>query len=325
MRLATVRHAAGTALAARSGDGFADLTGVLGVALESIDDLCQALCADAADRSRLMNAGAAPARWAEDEVTVLAPVRRPSKIICVGLNYRDHCRETGTPVPAAPVIFAKFPSAVIGPGDDVDLHPDLTAEADWEVELAVVIGQRCGPGAPPGPGSILGYTIANDISARDLQRSDGQWTRAKSLETFCPLGPVVVTPDELGDPQALALGLTVNGEPQQRSSTSEMIFSVAELLGRLAAEMTLLPGDLLLTGTPHGTGGFAQPPRYLRAGDVMEAWIEGIGSLTNTAGGDARHLGQARSGPDATRPNPSPVKHNGKESASLPAGPAGPR
>ena len=323
MRLATVRHAQGTALAAWSGDGFADLTDVLGSPLASVDDLCQALAADRRVRSRLTNEAAAQARWGEDEVTVLAPVRRPGKVICVGLNYRDHCRETGTPVPASPVIFAKFPSSVIGPGDDVDLHPDVTRELDWEVELAAVIGQRCGPGEPPGPGSILGYTIANDISARDLQRSDGQWTRAKSLDTFCPLGPVIVTPDELADPQALALGLTVNGEPQQRSSTSEMIFSVAELLGRLAAEMTLLPGDLLLTGTPHGTGGFQQPPRFLRRGDVMEAWIEGIGSLTNTAGGVARHPGQERSA--AAGPPPNPAENTGKESASLPAGQAGPR
>lgn len=325
MRLATVRHARGTALAAWSGAGFADLTQALGAPLAGVDDLCQVLADDRRARTRLARAAAARARWNEDEVTVLAPVRRPSKIICVGLNYRDHCRETGTPVPAAPVIFAKFPSSIIAPGDDVDLHPDVTLEVDWEVELAAVIGERCGPGEPPVPGSILGYTIANDISARDLQRSDGQWTRAKSLDTFCPLGPVIVTGDEVGDPQALALGLTVNGEPQQQSSTAEMIFSVAELLGRLAAEMTLLPGDLLLTGTPHGTGGFQRPPRFLRPGDVMEAWIEGIGSLSNPAGGEARHPGRARSAAAAPSPNPSAPTHNRKERTSLPAGPAPPR
>lgn len=293
MRLATVRHKQGTAPAAWSGDGFVDLTDALGTPLADIDDLCRLLATDTTARSRLAAAAAKPSSWSADDVQVLAPVRRPSKIICIGLNYYDHCRETGTPVPASPVIFAKFPSAIIGPRDPVDLHSGVTNEADWEVELAAVIGEECGPAAPPGPHCIFGYTIGNDVSARDLQRDDGQWTRAKSLDTFCPLGPVIVTPDEVGDPQALAIGLTVNGEAQQVSSTSEMIFPVADLVSRVAAEMTLLPGDVLLTGTPHGTGGFQHPPRYLRPGDVMEAWIERIGSLTNTAGGLARHPQQA--------------------------------
>jgi 2-keto-4-pentenoate hydratase/2-oxohepta-3-ene-1,7-dioic acid hydratase in catechol pathway len=293
VRLATVRHAAGTSLAAVSCDGYADLTEVLGTALASIDDLCDLLATDPGARARLASAPALAPTWGAGNVTVLAPLRRPSKIVCIGLNYLDHCRETGTPVPESPVVFAKFPSSLIGPGDVIDLHPAATREADWEVELAAVIGERCGPGTPPGPGCILGYTIANDVSARDLQRSDGQWIRAKSLDTFCPLGPVVVTPDEIGDPQALAIGLNLNGEPQQRSSTSEMIFPVAELISRLAAEMTLQPGDLVLTGTPHGTGGFQEPPRFLRPGDVIEAWIEPIGCLTNAAGGLARHLHSA--------------------------------
>lgn len=178
-----------------------------------------------------------------------------------------------------------------------------------------MIGKRCGPGTPPDPDTILGYTIANDVSARDLQRADGQWTWAKSLDTFCPLGPVVVTPDEIGDPQALAIGLNVNGEAQQRSSTSEMIFPVAELIGRLAAEMTLLPGDLVLTGTPHGTGGFQDPPRFLRPGDVMEAWIEPIGSLRTTAGGPVRHPWPAGSGAAAPSASPPVLPRAGKESA----------
>jgi 5-carboxymethyl-2-hydroxymuconate isomerase len=292
MKLATVRHAAGTSLAVASDDGYADPAPVLGAPLADVDALCDLLDSDPGVLARLA-AAALPVTWTADDVTVLAPVRRPSKIVCIGLNYLDHCRETNTPVPQSPVVFAKFPSCLIGPGDLIDLHSGSTQEADWEAELAVVIGERCGPGTPPGPGAVLGYTIANDVSARDLQRDDGQWTRAKSLDTFCPLGPVVVTADEIGDPQELAIGLTVNGEPQQESSTSEMIFPVAELISRLAAEMTLLPGDLLLTGTPHGTGGFQDPPRFLRPGDVVEAWIDRIGSLTNSAGGLARHPGQA--------------------------------
>jgi 2-keto-4-pentenoate hydratase/2-oxohepta-3-ene-1,7-dioic acid hydratase in catechol pathway len=295
MRLATIRHPGGTSLAAVSGDGYADLAAIVGTPLAGVDDLCDLLAAEPAVRARLATVSPTtglpntvpPPTWDAGEVRVLAPVRRPSKIVCVGLNYRDHCRETGTPAPASPVFFAKFPSSLIGPEQTLDLHPDTTSEVDWEVELAAVIGERCGPGTPPGPGAILGYTIANDVSARDLQRADGQWIRAKSLDTFCPVGPLVVTPDEIGDPQALAIGLNVNGEAQQRSSTSEMIFPVAELIGRLAADMTLLPGDLVLTGTPHGTGGFQAPPRFLRPGDVMEAWIERIGSLRTPAGGPA--------------------------------------
>jgi 5-carboxymethyl-2-hydroxymuconate isomerase len=200
--------------------------------------------------------------------------------VCIGLNYRDHCHETGVPEPTSPVLFSKFPSAIIGSGEPILLHRE-TAELDWEVELVAVIGEKTGPAHRASLGSLLGYTIGNDVSARDLQRQDGQWVRAKSLDTFCPLGPVVVTPDELGDPQALALELRVNGEAQQQSNTAEMVFSVNELLEWLTMSVTLLPGDLLFTGTPHGTGGFQQPPRYLADGDIVEAWIDGIGSLTN--------------------------------------------
>jgi 2-keto-4-pentenoate hydratase/2-oxohepta-3-ene-1,7-dioic acid hydratase in catechol pathway len=285
MRLASIRHPAGTALAGQADGGFADLSAALDVPLPDLDTLCAVLPDQPGWRARLARASARPPRWDADEVQVLAPVRRPSKIICIGLNYLDHCRETGTPVPATPVVFAKFPSAIAGPGGPIDLHPTVTNQVDWEVELAAVVAQRCGPGTPPTADALLGYTIANDVSARDLQRSDGQWTRAKSLDTFCPLGPVLVTPDEIGDPQALSLGLTVNGEDQQRSTTREMIFPVADLIRRLAAEMTLLPGDLVLTGTPHGTGGFQQPPRFLAPGDAVAAWIEGIGTLSNTARG----------------------------------------
>jgi 2-keto-4-pentenoate hydratase/2-oxohepta-3-ene-1,7-dioic acid hydratase in catechol pathway len=306
MRLAVIRHPEGTCLAAEGEGAYADLSDAVGVRLDDVGDLCELLAADPGARAKLEAADALPPKWDAGEVTLLAPVRRPTKVVCIGLNYLDHCRETGTPVPATPIVFAKFPSCLIGPGDTVNLHPATTSEADWEAELAAVIGERCGPCLPPGPGVIFGYTIANDISARDLQRDDGQWTRAKSLDTFCPVGPAVVTADEIGDPQALGIGLKVNGEPQQASSTAEMIFPVAELISRLAAEMTLLPGDLLLTGTPHGTGGFQRPPRFLRPGDVMEAWIERIGSLINPTGGSGLHLRQDAEASPTGSPAPGP-------------------
>jgi 2-keto-4-pentenoate hydratase/2-oxohepta-3-ene-1,7-dioic acid hydratase in catechol pathway len=287
MKLATVRADGMTALAGVTDAGVLDLSGALPGAggLDSVDALCAALAerdgqGEALRRLADSATGLTP-RWTAEEVTLLAPLRRPGKVICVGLNYRDHCRETGVPEPAQPVLFAKFSSAIIGPEDVVHPHPAATAEPDWEVELAAVIGERAGPGRRATPDMLLGYTIANDVSARDLQRDDGQWVRAKSLDTFLPLGPVVVTGDELGDPNRLGLGLTVNGEPQQDSSTAEMIFDLEYLLAWITASISLEPGDLLLTGTPHGTGAFQHPARFLAEGDVMEAWIERIGTLRN--------------------------------------------
>ena len=288
MKLATVRADGRTALAGLTDAGVLDLSGALPGAgdLDSVDALCAVLAGqrdgqmEALKRLADSTAGSAP-RWAAEEVQLLAPLRRPGKVICVGLNYRDHCRETGIPEPAQPVLFAKFSTAIVGPEDAVDLHPTATVEPDWEVELAAVIGERAGPRRRATPDMLLGYTVANDVSARDLQRDDGQWVRAKSLDTFLPLGPVVVTPDELGDPNRLGLGLTVNGEPQQESSTAEMIFDLEYLLAWITASISLEPGDLLLTGTPHGTGAFQHPPRFLAQGDVMEAWVERIGTLRN--------------------------------------------
>jgi 2-keto-4-pentenoate hydratase/2-oxohepta-3-ene-1,7-dioic acid hydratase in catechol pathway len=287
MRLATVRVADRTALAALTDDGVADLSDAVPEwgPLDSVDALCAVLAGQSASRSELTTAATAAApRWAVDEVQILAPLRRPGKIICVGLNYADHCREVGIPEPDHPVIFAKFASAIIGPDATVQLHAAATTELDWEVELAAVIGEHAGPGRRATPDMLLGYTIGNDVSARDLQRSDGQWIRAKSLDTFLPLGPVVVTTDEIPDPGRLGLGLRVNGAAQQDSSTAEMIFDIEYLLAWVTSSISLEPGDLLLTGTPHGTGAFQQPPRFLAKGDVMEAWIEQIGSLRNPVG-----------------------------------------
>lgn len=210
------------------------------------------------------------------------PPLQPPKIVAIGLNYRDHIREAGADEPEQPLIFAKFPTSVIGDRDSIRIDSSLTSRVDWEVELAVVIGQRlyrCDEAeALQG---IFGYTVANDVSARDLQFSDGQWVRGKSLDTFCPLGPVIVTRDEIDDPQDLRLRTRVNGELVQDSSTSQMVFGVAELLSYCSHNFTLEPGDVVLTGTPWGCGEFMDPRRSLRHGDVVEVEVSGIGILRN--------------------------------------------
>ena len=219
----------------------------------------------------------AVARGPDGELTL-----RPGKIVAIGLNYRDHIAEAGVDAPAQPLVFAKFPSSVIGPEEPIVIDPAVTQRVDWEVELAVVIGRRMRGVAPEEAlAHVFGYTVANDVSARDVQFGDGQWVRGKSLDTFCPLGPVVVTADEIPDPQALGLRTRVNGELMQDSSTSAMVFGVAELLAYCSRSFTLGPGDVVLTGTPWGCGEFMDPPRHLRPGDVVETEVEGIGVLRN--------------------------------------------
>ena len=211
----------------------------------------------------------------------LAPVA-PGKVVAIGLNYLDHIRECGLERPTVPLVFAKFPTSVIADGDEIRLPRDVTERVDWEVELAAVIGRRARDVAPEDAlGHVYGYTVANDVSARDLQQSDGQWVRAKSLDTFCPLGPVLVTADEIGDPQALRLVCRVNGEVVQDATTDLMVFGVAELISFCSRSFTLEPGDVLLTGTPWGCGEFMDPRRSLARGDVVECEIDGIGVLRN--------------------------------------------
>jgi 2-keto-4-pentenoate hydratase/2-oxohepta-3-ene-1,7-dioic acid hydratase in catechol pathway len=279
-----VAHTSGAALATITPQGVVDLRGALRdePTLTNLDVFCAVLDDRPEARAQIEEvACSAEPTWAAEEVRLLAPLRRPSKVVCIGLNYRDHCRETGTAVPRAPVVFAKFPSAIVGPGEPIHLYPGLTQELDWEVELVAVIGNKVGPGSPGDLKCVLGYTVGNDISARDLQRQEGQWVRSKSCDSWCPIGPTVVTADELGDPQRLRLGLNLNGKAKQDSHTAEMIFPVADLIRWVSAGATLVPGDLIFTGTPFGTGGYEDPPRYLTEGDVVEAWIENIGSLTN--------------------------------------------
>jgi 5-carboxymethyl-2-hydroxymuconate isomerase len=220
-------------------------------------------------------------RPAPSDARMLAPLR-PATIVAIGLNYLDHVRETGMDRPERPLVFAKLRTSVIGPDEAIRIPSALTDQVDWEVELAAVIGTRARDvDQADALDHVFGYTVANDVSARDVQFGDGQWIRGKSLDTFCPLGPEVVTADDVPDPQALALHTRVNGETMQDSSTSEMLFGVGELVAFCSRSFTLLPGDVLLTGTPWGCGAFMTPPRFLTAGDVVETEVEGIGTLRN--------------------------------------------
>jgi 2-keto-4-pentenoate hydratase/2-oxohepta-3-ene-1,7-dioic acid hydratase in catechol pathway len=207
------------------------------------------------------------------------PVARPSKIVCIGLNYRDHAAETGAQIPKEPVIFFKATSSLVGPDDDL-VTPRGAEKVDWEVELAVVIGARASyVTREEAARHIAGYALHNDYSERTFQlERGGQWSKGKSADTFAPLGPFLATPDEIPDPQALPMWLTVNGESRQKSSTANMIFDVPTLVSYLSQFMSLLPGDVISTGTPAGVGlGIKPEPVYLKVGDVVELGIDGLG------------------------------------------------
>ena len=213
-------------------------------------------------------------------VRLLAPIPAPARnVFCLGRNYADHAAERGAAAPDHPVYFTKPGTAVVGPGDDV-VHHAITKELDYEVELAVVIGTG-GRDIPRAEAlrHVFGYTIINDVTARDLQKRHNQWFKGKSLDTFCPMGPMLVTADEIPDPQALAISLRVNGQTRQSSHTAKMIFPVAQCIEVLSQGMTLLPGDVIATGTPEGVG--AATGTFLRAGDRIEAEVEGIGILAS--------------------------------------------
>ena len=210
-----------------------------------------------------------------------APIPRPARnIFCLGRNYAEHAAERGAEAPKHPVYFTKVPESVVAPGADV-VHHAVTSELDYEVELTVIIG-TAGRDIARGTalGHIFGYTIVNDVTARDLQKRHGQWFKGKTLDTFCPMGPVLVTADEIPDPQALAITLRVNGETRQSSHTSRMIFSVDECIAVLSEGFTVRPGDVIATGTPEGVG--AASGRFLKVGDEVEAEVEKIGVLENT-------------------------------------------
>ena len=278
MRLVTYSHAgSGTRLGVEAAGGtIRDLTEVLGVA-DVGEMLARGISADEVE-----DLGARARTFDRGEVALQAPIRRPGKIICVGLNYHDHCREQDVEPPDYPLLFSKFANAVTHPGAPVT-RPAATEQLDLECELAVVIGRRASRiGAGEARDVIFGYTIVNDVTMRDLQREDRQWLRAKGSDGFAPMGPAVVTADELGDPGDLGLRSSVNGETWQDSTTAEMIFDVATIVAFASRTITLEPGDVIATGTPAGVGHYQQPPRYLRDGDLMRCEVEGIGGIENT-------------------------------------------
>jgi len=208
------------------------------------------------------------------------PIPRPGKIVCVGLNYRDHAEEQGVELPEAPLLFAKFTTSLIGPGDAIVIPPAVT-KCDYEAELGVVLGATVKQVSKENAlEAVAGYVAANDVSARDLQFGDGQWTRGKSPDTFCPVGPLVPA-SEVPDPHALPIRAILNGEVVQESTTANLVFGVDEVISYASQTATLEAGDLILTGTPAGVGIFRKPPRLLQPGDEITIEIDGVGSLTN--------------------------------------------
>jgi len=218
------------------------------------------------------------------EVDLAAPITGMDKVLCIGMNYKDHCEEQGAPIPTEPLVFNKFPSCVTGPNDDIPL-PGCTQSLDWEVELVIVIGKTTSPGLTKEDALnyVYGYTAADDVSARDwqLKRNGGQWLAGKAMDKFCPIGPALVTSDEITDPQNLNLSCTVNGSVKQNSNTRQMVFGVGAAVAWISQFSTLLPGDIILTGTPPGVGAFQKPPMFLKKGDQVQCWVENIGSVIN--------------------------------------------
>ncbi|HLX42700.1 MAG TPA: fumarylacetoacetate hydrolase family protein [Bryobacteraceae bacterium] len=238
-----------------------------------------------ADMLSVIAAGKKPAAsgpaFELSQVKLLAPIPRPPKLICVGLNYRDHAIETKNEIPATPTIFCKFPNVVIGPGESIVL-PKVSSKPDYEAEFAFVIG----PGGRNIPASramehVFGYTIVNDVSARDYQMMTSQWMMGKSFDTFAPMGPWIVTADEIADPHVLDIWLEAGGERLQHSNTRELIFKIPALIEFLSSIVTLEPGDVVSTGTPAGVGFTRKPPRFLTAGEEVVIGVQGIGELRN--------------------------------------------
>ncbi len=274
MRLARIMTKAGAAYAVLAKDGtWVDLAG-LGIEAVTTADLV-------ASEGRLAAAQAAASGGLADP-TFLCPVVEPSKIMAIGLNYMDHIRETGSKAPEQPILFAKFPSSLQDPYGPIVMDDRLTLEGDYESELAVIIGRRARHvSEEESLAHVFAYSVGNDVSARDAQKRDGQLVRSKSFDTFCPIGPWLTTADEVADPQDLPVRSWVNGEARQDSSTREMIFPVRHLIAYLSRGMTLEPGDVLLSGTPHGVGFAMKPPRQLVPGDVVECEVGDLGRIRN--------------------------------------------
>jgi 2-keto-4-pentenoate hydratase/2-oxohepta-3-ene-1,7-dioic acid hydratase in catechol pathway len=285
VRVASYRTDNGTSWGIVRGEQVSDARAV-GGAPRSVRELIES-----ADRGRWLQAVSAPAvrTLPLAGVQLLAPLEPRQDLIALGLNYKTHVDETSgatkqPALPKQPILFGKAASSVIGPDAEIVFDPKVTVQVDWEVELAIVIGTLGRDIAPSRAlEHIFGYTVANDVSARDLQFQDGgQWYRGKSLDTFCPLGPWIVTADELGDAHGLRAALRVNGVTKQDASTDDLIFAIPEIIASVSTGRTLHPGDVILTGTPGGVGFTRTPPEFLRDGDAVEAEIERIGVLRST-------------------------------------------
>jgi 2-keto-4-pentenoate hydratase/2-oxohepta-3-ene-1,7-dioic acid hydratase in catechol pathway len=283
MRLATVVTPNGPRVVAQVGDHYVDLHATdpgLPTCVKNLLAGGAAVKAAAAEAAKCSKA----VRYATNAVKLLPPVPKPSKILCVGLNYRDHAIEGGKAIPTEPVLFAKYPNTLIASGDPIKL-PRVAQKVDYEAELVIVVGKagRHIPNDKTAFEHVGGYTCGHDVSARDWQfrGEEKQWSIGKTFDTFAPTGPVLVTPDELGDPHKLQVQLRLNGETLQNSNTKEFIFGVPHILWFLSQVVTLEPGDLIFTGTPPGVGIARKPPILLKPGDIAEVEIEGIGTLRN--------------------------------------------
>jgi 2-keto-4-pentenoate hydratase/2-oxohepta-3-ene-1,7-dioic acid hydratase in catechol pathway len=282
MRLATLQTAKGPRAAVLVGEAYVDLHATDASLPTSVRQLLEggtALLQAAEQAARRPNAVKVPAATAQ----LGPPVPDPHKIVCLGLNYRDHAAETGATLPKDPILFSKYATALIGPGAAIVL-PAVSKEVDYEAELVIVIGKRGrNVSADQATGYVAGYMVGHDVSARDWQlKKDGkQWMVGKTFDTFAPTGPVLVTADEVPDPHRLAIRLRLNGKTMQDSNTSQMIFSVPATVAYLSQVFTLEPGDLIFTGTPPGVGMARKPPVWLKGGDVVEVEIEGLGVLRN--------------------------------------------
>jgi 2-keto-4-pentenoate hydratase/2-oxohepta-3-ene-1,7-dioic acid hydratase in catechol pathway len=282
VRLISVRSSAGERVGIAVEDRWAPIEDLLADGPRTIMDLLTYLDRNLSAIGTAVAEADQSAWGAIGGAELLAPLPRPGKVVAIGRNYREHAAEEGADPPAAPLIFAKWPSSVIGHGAEIRWDPGLTGQVDYEAELAVVIGRRArNITVAEALDHVLGYTCLDDVSARDLQFGDGQWVRGKSLDTFCPMGPWVVTADEIPDPQRLTIRCVVDGEILQDANTSQMYFSVAEIVSFCSRSFTLEPGDVIATGTPAGVGAFRTPPRFLRDGEQVSVEIEAIGRLDN--------------------------------------------
>ena len=281
MRLVTFREGGRDRVGARVGDSIVDLSAGDGSIPSDMRSFLEAGDAARSKAEDVLAGGGAT--FSAGDVQILAPIANPEKLICIGLNYADHAAESGMDIPSEPIVFSKYASTIIGPGDTIKLPPSSN-EPDYEVELVVVVGKSgFNISEADAMNHVAGYTVGHDVSARDyqLQKPGGQWMLGKTFDTFAPIGPDLVTTDEIGDPHNLPIRCILNGETVQDSNTKQLIFKVPELIAYLSHVFTLNPGDLIFTGTPPGVGMARTPQLWLKAGDHVACEIDGIGRLEN--------------------------------------------